>query len=78
MAKRMNRSYALEDGLQEQLQAALKTALTAHTEEWSKQVDGGTIGEEARSVFAAMGWLSSRSDSRLTVEPQDVEPEKGE
>jgi hypothetical protein len=46
--------------------------------QWKDCVQAGIIGEEERTVFAAMGWLSSRSDSRLAVVSEDVEPEKGE
>jgi hypothetical protein len=78
MPKKLNRTYKLEDGLQEQLVACLNTMLDGHVVQWKDCVQAGIIGEEERTVFAAMGWLSSRSDSRLAVVSEDVEPEKGE
>lgn len=67
MAKTVNRRYRLEPGLQEQLEAALDKMLDSHMQVWKDNVTAGEIGEEERAVFAAMGWLSSRLDSRLTV-----------
>lgn len=67
MAKVVHRTYRLEAGLQEQLEAALATALEVHVNEWKDHVKTGLIGEEERAVFSAIGWLSSRSDSRLTA-----------
>ena len=60
-----NRMYRLEDGLQETIQAALKEHMQEHVTTWAREVDECLIGEEACSVFVAMGWLTSRSDSRL-------------
>lgn len=67
MAKTVNRRYRLEPGLKEQLEAALDKMLDSHVGMWRDNVKAGEIGEEERAVFAAMGWLSSRLDSRLTV-----------
>ena len=66
MARKLDRSYRLAEGLQDELAAALNTYLDQHIEEWKNQVTEGIIEEEARTVFAALGWLSSRNDSRLT------------
>ena len=69
MGKPANRTYTLDTGLQEQLMAWLSTMLADHTDQWKEDVAIGTIGEEERTVFAAMGLLSSRNDSRLTPTP---------
>jgi hypothetical protein len=66
MGKPANRTYMLDAGLQEQLEAAIDTMLTSHVDAWKEHVKLGIINEEERAVFAAMGWLSSRNDSRLT------------
>ena len=65
MAKQ-NRTYRLDDGLKEQLQASLKTVLEAHMQEWLKEVDGGEIGEECCAMLAATKQIASKRDSRLT------------
>jgi hypothetical protein len=73
MPKKTNRSYKLAEGLQDELNAALSAYLDPHVEEWKSEVADGVIGEEARTVFAALGWLSSRNDSRLTPIDSEVE-----
>jgi hypothetical protein len=67
------RTYKLDDGLQEQLMASLKTVLDAHVDQWLKEVDTGEISEECCSMLAATRQIASKRDSRLTPVPTQEE-----
>jgi hypothetical protein len=66
---KQNRTYKLDDGLQEQLQASLKPVLEAHMKEWLEEVDNGEIGEECCAILTATRQIASKRDSRLTPIP---------
>lgn len=70
MAKQ-NRTYKLDDGLQEQLKASLRTVLESHTQQWLEEVDQGEIGEECCAILTATRQIASKRDSRLTPIPTE-------
>lgn len=62
MAK--GRTYRLEAGVQDLIGLALDQRLEKRVADWKAGVEAGVIDEEARSVFVALGWITSR-DTRV-------------
>jgi hypothetical protein len=67
MTRTPGRRWTITRGLQEQLETAMASKIADHVADWNAQVAAGEIGEEARDVMAALGWLSSDRDVRLTL-----------
>jgi len=65
--RRTGRHFRLERGLQDMLEVAMESKLTARVDLWKDQISKGEIDEELREILAALGWISSRDDPRLVA-----------
>jgi hypothetical protein len=60
------RSYKLDEGLQEQLKATIDAAIQGHVEEIKEEISNGIITERTAKILVAWRWLPSTRDPRLT------------
>jgi hypothetical protein len=71
--------HRVDAGLARLLNLGLQHDLNEKVAGWKKNLDSQRLTTEMRDVFAAMGWLSSSRDSRLSrVEDDDEEETSGD
>ena len=57
--------FTIEPGLGELLESAFEPNLAKHATAWVEQIKARKIGNQLRLVLAALGYITSRDDSRV-------------
>jgi hypothetical protein len=57
--------FTIEPGLGELLESAFEPNLTKHATAWVEQITARRIDNQLRLVLAALGYITSRDDSRV-------------
>lgn len=64
----------IDPGLARLLDLGLDHELGEHVGQWKDNLAQGRVSAEMQDVFVALGWLSSRRDSRLGEEVPEDKP----